>query len=100
MGPWAPSKTPAAPQGKGETNGSTQQGVGGEREGWGQKIREGKGEQEQLPPRFLTIFLIEQVLDLFPQCVSDVYSGKPGIIIFCKIKKQLWTSAVKLKGTL
>lgn len=66
----------------------------------GKKIREGKGEQEQLPPQFLTIFLIEQVLDLFPQCVSDVYSGKPGIIIFCKIKKQLWTSAVKLKGTL
>lgn len=53
-----------------------------------------------LPPQFLTIFLIEQVLDLLPQRVSDVYSGKPGIIIFCKIKKQLWTSAGKLKGTL
>lgn len=66
----------------------------------GEKFREGKGEREHLPPRFLTVFLIEQVLDLFPQCVSDVYSGKPGIIIFCKIKKQLWTSAVKLKGTL
>lgn len=91
---------PAAPQGRGETNGSTQQGGGGREGGMGEKFREGKGEREQLPPRFLTVFLIEQVLDLFPQCVSDVYSGKPGIIIFCKIKKQLWTSAVKLKGTL
>lgn len=34
----------------------------------------------------LTIFLIEQVLDLLPQCVGDVDPGQSGIVIFCKVK--------------
>lgn len=36
----------------------------------------------------LTIFLIEQILDLFPQCVGDVDPGESGVIIFCKVKNN------------
>lgn len=42
------------------------------------------------PPRRpgLTVFLIEQVLDLLPQRVGDVDPGESGVIILCKVKNN------------
>lgn len=45
----------------------------------------------------LTVFLIEQILDLLPQRVGNVNPGESGIIIFCKVKNDYGLGL--LKGT-
>lgn len=49
------------------------------------------------PAPGLTVFLIEQILDLLPQRVGNVDPGEPGIIIFCKVKNNYGLGL--LKGT-
>lgn len=49
------------------------------------------------PAPGLTVFLIEQILDLLPQRVGNVDPGQSGIIIFCKVKTNYGSGL--LKGT-
>lgn len=45
------------------------------------------GGATDIQAQLLTIFLVEQILNLFPQRVCNIYSGEPSVIGFCKEKK-------------